>query len=188
MPAPAGLRSGKYDWRVSIALSDVIAWSKSHQGKKLIRFTAASAITTSVSLTTILVVYGFHIIPGIIGATLFGNIVAIMPSYYLTRAWAWGKRGKSHWRKEVLPYWLMSFAGIGFSLLGATWVKTIVHTHDLDHLLNTILVAGMNLVSFAVFWVLKILVFNRIFHTSPLVEMDEHLRAEEARQGAPETA
>jgi putative flippase GtrA len=173
---------------VSIALSDVVAWSKSHEGKKLIRFTAASSITTAVSLSTILVVYGFHIISGILSATLFGNVVAILPSYYLTRAWAWGKRGKSHWRKEVLPYWLMSFAGIAFSLLGATWVKSIVHSHDLDHSVNTLLVAGMNLASFAVFWVLKILLFNRIFHTHPLVEIDEHLREEEEKQGAAKPA
>ncbi len=173
---------------MSIALSDVVAWSKTHQGRKLVRFTAASAITTAVSLSTILIVYGFHIISGIIGATLFGNFVAILPSYYLTRAWAWGKRGKSHWRKEVLPYWLMSFAGIAFSLLGATWVKYFVHSHDLDHSVNTMLVAGMNLVSFAVFWVLKILLFNKIFHTHPLADIDEHLRGEEARQGATEPA
>jgi putative flippase GtrA len=172
---------------VSIALSDVVAWSKSHEGKKLIRFTAASGITTAVSLSTILIVYGFHIIPGILSATLFGNVVAILPSYYLTRVWAWGKRGKSHWRKEVLPYWMMSFAGIAFSLLGATWVKGIVHSHDLDHTVNTLLVAGMNLVSFAVFWVLKIFLFNRIFHTHPLVELDEHLREEE-KQGAAKPA
>jgi putative flippase GtrA len=173
---------------VSIALSDVVAWSKSHEGKKLIRFTAASGITTAVSLSTILVVYGFHIISGILSATLFGNVVAILPSYYLTRAWAWGKRGRSHWRKEVLPYWLMSFAGIAFSLLGATWVKSIVHSHDLDHSIDTLLVAGMNLASFAVFWVLKILLFNRIFHTHPLVEIDEHLREEEEKQGAAKPA
>ena len=173
---------------MSIAVSDLVAWSKSHEGKKLIRFTAASGITTAVSLSTILLVYGFHIISGIYTATLFGNVVAIVPSYYLTRMWAWGKRGRSHWRKEVLPYWLMSFAGIAFSLLGATWVKGIVHTYDLDHSVDTLLVAGMNLASFAVFWVLKILLFNRIFHTHPLDELDEHLREEEEMQGAAEPA
>jgi len=171
-----------------MTLSDVVAWSKSHEGKKLLRFTAASGITTCVSLSTILVVYGFHIISGIISATLFGNIVAILPSYFLTRMWAWGKRGRSHWRKEVVPYWLMSFAGIAFSLLGATWVKTFVHSHDLDHFINTLLVAGMNLVSFALFWVLKVLLFNRIFHTHPLVDLDEHLRDEEERADASELA
>ncbi len=173
---------------MSIAVSDIVAWSKSHQGRKLIRFTAASGITTMVSLSTILTVYGFHIISGILSATLFGNVVAIVPSYYLTRMWAWGKRGRSHWRKEVLPYWLMSFAGIGFSLIGASWVKSFVHSHDLDHTVNTLLVGGMNLVSFGVFWVLKILLFNRIFHTHPLEELEEHLREEEAHQGATELA
>jgi putative flippase GtrA len=170
------------------SLSDVIAWSKTHQGKKLLRYTMSSVITTLISFATIVIVYGFHIISGIIAATLFGNIVAIAPSYYLARAWAWGKRGRSHIRKEVLPYWLMSFAGIAFSLLGAEWVKRIVHEHHLHHLTSTLLVAVMNLVSFAVFWVLKVLLFNKIFHSSELVEIDERLKVEEAKQGAAEPA
>lgn len=160
-------------------IDDLLAWSKTHQGKKLIRFTLSSVITTLVSLSTILIVYGFHLISGIIGATLFGNVVAIAPSYYLNRAWAWGKRGKSHFRNEVVPYWTMSFLGIGFSLLGAEWVKHVIHSHHFNHLVNTVLVAGMNLLSFAVFWVLKILLFNRIFHTDPLHDIEEHLVAEE---------
>jgi putative flippase GtrA len=151
----------------------------SHEGKKLIRYTLSSVITTGVSLTAILIVYGFHIIDGIIGATLFGNIIAIIPSYYLNRAWAWGKRGKSHFRNEVIPYWTMSFLGIAFSLVGATYVKHLVHTHHWDHLFNTALVAGVNLLSFAIFWILKILVFNKIFHTDKLHDIEEHLKAEE---------
>lgn len=163
-------------------IDDLRAWSKTHNGKKLIRFTLSSVITTGVSLSTILIVYGFHIISGVIGATLFGNVVAIVPSYYLNRAWAWGKRGKSHFRNEVIPYWSMSFLGIAFSLLGATFVKHLVHTHHWDHLVNTILVAGVNLLSFAIFWVLKILLFNRIFHTDRLHDIEEHLIAEEHLQ------
>jgi putative flippase GtrA len=170
------------------SLSDVIAWSKTHQGKKLIRYTLSSVITTAISFTTIVIVYGFHLITGIIAATLVGNIVAVVPSYYLSRAWAWGKRGRSHWLKEVVPYWAMSFAGIAFSLLGATYVKHVVHEHHLHHLMSTLLVALMNLASFAVFWVLKVLLFNKIFHTNRLDAMDEHLKEEEEKQGASEPA
>jgi putative flippase GtrA len=161
------------------SFSDLRAWSGTHQGRKLIRYTLSSVITTGVSLTTILIVYGFHIINGVIGATLFGNVVAVVPSYYLNRAWAWGKRGKSHFRREVVPYWSMAFLGIAFSLLGAAWVKHLVHTHKWDHLINTGLVAGVNLLCFAVFWILKMLVFNRIFHIDKLHDIDEHLAAEE---------
>ncbi|MBU6496301.1 MAG: GtrA family protein [Acidobacteria bacterium] len=157
-------------------------WSRSHSGKKLIRFTAASAITTAVSNGTILLSYGLHVIDGIFTATLVGNLVAILPSYYLTRAWAWGKRGRSHWRREVIPYWSLSLIGIAFAMLGAAWVKEYIHDHHYQHVVNTLLVTGMNLVSFAIFWVLKILLFNRIFHTHTLEAIDEHLSEEEAER------
>jgi len=160
-------------------IASLRAWSNTHNGKKLIRFTLSSVVTTGVSLSAILITYGFHIIHGVITATLFGNVVAIVPSYYLNRMWAWGKRGKSHFRNEVIPYWSMSFLGIAFSLVGATWVKHLVHSHNFNHLINTGLVAGVNLLSFAIFWILKMLLFNRIFHTDRLHDIDEHLTAEE---------
>ncbi len=164
---------------VSRRMSDLLAWSKSHEGKKIIRYTLSSVITTGVSLAAILITYGFKIIPGIIEATLFGNVVAVIPSYYLNRAWAWGKRGKSHFRNEVIPYWGMAILGIAFSLVGATYTKHLVHTHHWAHLANTALVGGVNVLSFAIFWVLKMLVFNRIFHTDRLRDIDAHLVAEE---------
>ncbi len=175
------------------SLSDVIAWSKTHQGRKLIRYTLSSVITTAISFSTIVIVYGFHIISGIIAATLFGNLVAVIPSYYLSRAWAWGKRGRSHWLKEVVPYWSMSLAGIAFSMLGAAYVKYLVHEHHFHHLASTALVACMNLASFAVFWVLKVLLFNKIFHTNKLEDIEEHLKEEEEeeeeeKQGVPKSA
>jgi putative flippase GtrA len=160
-------------------LREVVAWSKTHQGKKLIRFTLSSVITTGVSAAAILVVYGDHIITGIIGATLFGNLLATIPSYYLSRAWAWGKRGRSHVRKEVLPYLMMSFAGIAFSLFGAIYTKHLVHTHHWSHFTDTLVVEGVNVLSFAIFWVLKILLFNKIFHTDNLHAIEVHLEEEE---------
>ncbi len=64
--------------------------------------------------------YRTPIIPGVIWATLSGNLVAVIPSYYWNRAWAWGKRGRSHFRNEIVPYWSMAFLGIAFSQLGAS--------------------------------------------------------------------
>ena len=158
---------------------ELLAWSKTHEGKKLIRFGLSSVITTSVSFLGIVVSYGFHIIHGVIGATLFGNLLAVLPAYYLSRTWAWGKRGKSHIRKEVLPYLSISGLGISFSMIGASFVKHLVRTHSWHHMVNTLLVAGVNLLSFGIFWVLKIVIFNKIFHTNKLRDIDEHLIVEE---------
>ena len=163
-----------------------MAWSKTHQGKKLIRYTASSVITTGVSFGAIVFFYGLKIIPGVIWATLVGNVIATVPSYHLNRLWAWGKRGKSAFRKEIVPYWSLAFAGIAFSQIGAFSARAVVRAHHWSHLANTGLVAGINLVCFAIFWVLKLLVFNRIFHFDKLKVIDEELVAEEL-SAIPET-
>ena len=161
-------------------IAALIAWSKTHEGKKLIRFTSVSAISTVVSFSTISIVYGTKLVHGEITSTVIGNMVATIPSYYLNRTWTWGKKGRSHFRSEIVPFWSMAFLGTIFSILGATFAKHIVETHQWHHLINTGVVAFANLMSFGVFWILKLKVFNRIFHVDDLAEIDEHLITEEA--------
>lgn len=160
-------------------------WSHTHKGRKLIRFTSVSAVTTCVSFGSISILYGFRIIHGVMWATLAGNLIATLPSYYLNRTWTWGKHGRSHLTKEILPFWGMSGVGIAFSMVGAAWARHEVHSHHWSHLTNTGLVAVTNLVSFGIFWVLKLMVFNRIFRVHTLEEMDEHLTEEESRVPRP---
>ncbi|MHB1209393.1 MAG: GtrA family protein [Acidimicrobiales bacterium] len=156
------------------------AWTKGHQGRKLIRFTAVSVVSTVVSVVVIAFVYGLKIIKGEVEATLVGNIIGAIPSYTLNRRWTWGKTGPSHVRKELLPFWTMAVLGIGFSMVGASYAKDFVHSHHWSHLLNTGIVDAANLVSFAVFWVLKLVVFNRIFHVNEETEIEAHLVDEES--------
>jgi putative flippase GtrA len=156
-----------------------MAWSKTRQGKKLIRYTASSVITTGVSFGCIVIFYGLRIIPGVIWSTLAGNVIATLPSYHLNRLWAWGKRGPSAFKKEIVPYWSLAFAGIAFSQIGAFTARDVVRSHSWSHLENTALVSFTNLLCFAIFWVLKLLVFNKIFHFDKLKVIDEELVAEE---------
>lgn len=145
----------------------------------MIRFTSVSVVSTVVSIAVISIVYGFKIIKGEVEATLFGNLVAAFPSYRLNRRWTWGKSGRSHLVKEVLPFAAMTAMGIGVSLLGASYARHLVHSHHWNHLLNTGIVVGANLTSFAIFWVLKLIVFNRIFRVDEVAEIDEQLHLEE---------
>jgi hypothetical protein len=154
-------------------LRSLIEWSQTREGKKLTRYLFGSVWTTAVSLIWIAFFYGLKIIPGVIWATLSGNLVVVIPSYYWNRALAWGKRGRSHFRNEIVPYWTMALLGISFSELGAFWARGIVHSHNWSHLVNTGLVAGVNLLCFAIFFVLKLMVFNKIFHVAHHVETAE---------------
>ena len=161
-------------------LRSLLVWSKTHEGKKVIRFTLVSAVSTATSFASIALLYGLKIIPGVLWATMVGNLIASLPAYQLNRRWTWGKRGKSHFRKEILPFWTMTVLGIAVSQLGALWARSEVRSHHWAHLTNTALVSFTNLACFALFWVLKMMVFNRIFRVHPIEEIDEHLTAEEA--------
>jgi putative flippase GtrA len=149
-------------------IGNVTAWTKTDQGRRLFRYTLVSVASTTTSIVVIAIVYGFRIIPGEVEATIFGNLVATIPSYHLNRKWTWGKSGRSHIRKEVLPFWAIAILGIVFSIVGASYAHHLVYSHHLSHLLNTVIVEGANFVSFAVFWVLKLMIFNRIFKVEVL--------------------
>jgi putative flippase GtrA len=142
-----------------------------------------SASSTIVSFLALSALYGLNIIPSVIWSTLVGNLIASVPAYQLNRRWTWGKRGRSHVRREILPFWALTFLGIGVSQLGALWARHEVRTHHWSHLLNTGLVVFTNLASFAIFWVLKLMVFNRIFRVDTIEEIEENLDAEEATGG-----
>jgi putative flippase GtrA len=160
-------------------VTKAIAWSKTHEGKKLIRFTSVSLIATTTSQLGILLFYGVFHIWGVVGSTIAANLVATVPSYYLNRSWTWGKKGRSHVLKEIVPFWTMSVLGIAVSYFGARLAKHIVNAYNFPHAVDTLIVMLANFLSFGIFWVLKLMLFNRIFHVSELEEVEEHLEHEE---------
>jgi putative flippase GtrA len=155
------------------------AWLHTHEGRKLFRYTMVSVISTVVSLVVISLVYGVLKLWTEVPSTIFGNAVATFPSYWLNRQWAWGKSGRSHFMKEVVPFWVMAALGIAVSIVGASLARRVGHHFHLGHLEQTVLVLGANVASFAVFWVIKLLIFNHLFKVQ-LEEFDEHLTTEEA--------
>src|ERR1700734_3586048 len=107
-----------------------------------------SVISTAVSTIVIVLVYGVAKLWTEVPSTIFGNFVATFPSYWLNRKWAWGKNGRSHFMKEVVPFWVMAAAGIAFSIVGASIARHISVTPSLGHLESTALVLFANVMSF----------------------------------------
>jgi putative flippase GtrA len=147
------------------------------EAKQLFRYTMVSVVSTVVSFGTLALVFGVFHVWGEIGSTVFANVVATVPSYYLNRSWVWQKHGRSHLMKEIAPFWVMSAIGIVVSIGGAAIAKHLGTEHHLGHFEQTLLVLFANVMSFALFWVLKFLVFNRLFKVHPLEELDELVEA-----------
>ena len=166
-------------------LGGLYAWLHTHEGKKIFRYTMVSVISTTISLIVIVIVYGVLHLWGEVVSTVFGNSIASFPSYWLNRKWAWGKHGRSHFMKEVVPFWVMAAAGIAFSIVGASIARHISVKYSLTHLETTVVVLVANVMSFAIFWVLKLVAFNKLFHHQiELEEFDEHLVHEEEEESA----
>jgi hypothetical protein len=79
--------------------------------------------------------------------------------------------------KEIVPFWAMSGIGIVVSIFGAAIARHLGIEHHLGHIQQTVVVLFANVMSFAIFWVLKFLVFNRLFKVHPLEELDELVEA-----------
>jgi putative flippase GtrA len=154
-------------------------WQKrdTPEAKQLFRYLAVSAVSTAVAFGVLALVFGVLHLFNEIGSTVFANVVATVPNYYLNRAWVWGKSGRSHLMKEIVPFWAMSALGIGVSIIGAAVARHIGIEHHLSHFAQTLVVLAANVVSFGIFWFLKYLVFNRLFKVHPLEELDELVEA-----------
>jgi putative flippase GtrA len=162
-----------------LPLRVVHLWKKrdTPEALQLFRYTAVSVISTAVSFGVLAIVFGALHLFGEIGSTVFANLTATVPSYYLNRKWVWKKGGRSHLMKEIVPFWTMSAIGIVVSIGGAAVARHLGIEHHLSHLQQTGLVLFANVFSFGLFWILKYMLFNRLFHVHPLEELDELVEA-----------
>jgi putative flippase GtrA len=154
-------------------------WQKrdTPEAKQLFRYAMVSAISTVVSFGILALIFGVLHLWGEIVSTVVANVSATIPSYYLNRKWVWGKGGRSHLMKEIVPFWCMATISITVSIGGAAVARHIGIQHQLSHFDQTLLVLAANITSFGLFWILKYLLFNRLFHVHPLEELDELVEA-----------
>jgi putative flippase GtrA len=89
-------------------------------------------------------------------ANICGVAISAVPAYYMNRAWVWGKRGKSHWKKEVLPFWVFTGSGLVLSTLAISYAD--------EHTTNKFVILFVQLFAFGVLWVIRFFVLDKLFH------------------------
>jgi putative flippase GtrA len=131
--------------------------------QRLLRFTLVSVISTCVSLGLVSLVYGVLRLWSEVPSVLFANMSAGVVSYNLNRRLVWGKRGRSHVFREVIPFFTMTLTGLALSTAAAGVAHHLAVSHHLRHLERTALVAGANLGGWGALWLGKFAFFNRLF-------------------------
>ncbi len=130
-------------------------------GQKLFRYSMTSVVAVLVSNACILFFVGV-LNMGVILASTLSTTIATIPSYHLNRKWAWGKDGKSHLWREVLPFWALALLGWAFSTVAVALADGFAKHHDLTHAARTLLIGAVYFSAFGVLWVGKFVIFNRL--------------------------
>jgi putative flippase GtrA len=148
----------------------------------MVRYTMVSVISVIVAQVILFVSFGLmH--PVLHWTAKTCNIVAVtisgLPSYYLNRKWAWGKSGRSHFWREVAPFWTLAFIGLAFSTWAVDFAKSNVHG---SHLKVAFLVNAASSGAFGVLWVGKFILFNKVMFVHHPEKLPEAL---DGRTGIP---
>lgn len=145
---------------MDLSPSALKARARTPGGRKLIKYTAVSGVSVIVYELLLFITVGL-LKWDEIWANVFSVSVSAIPSYYLNRKWAWGKRGRSHLMKEVVPFWGMALLGLVFSTLTTAVAKDWADGVTESHLLRTFIVMIGGLGAFGILWVAKFFVLNK---------------------------
>lgn len=133
---------------------------------KWIRYGTVSVIATSLSMITLAILVST-------GATTAGwanviaTCVAIGPSFELNRRWVWGHDGPRSWHKQVLPFAVLTFTGLGLSTLAVHVTNGWALHAGLGTGARTLAVEAANLAAFGSVWLLQFFVLDRILFHRP---------------------
>lgn len=135
-------------------LTESIGRIRSEHGAKLLRFGAVSAFNVIFGQVML---YGSQVILGWepVWANVFAVSIGTVPAYVLSRYWVWEKRGKSHFWREVFPFWALTIIGFVLSTAAVWFVDTNWEPSPL-------VINLTNLTAFGVVWVAKFLVLDRV--------------------------
>jgi putative flippase GtrA len=139
----------------------LVTWARAPEGKKLVRYSMVSVVSVVVYETLLFITVGL-LHWRATSANIFAVCVSAIPSYYLNRAWTWGKTGRSHLMKEIVPFWGMALLGLVFSTFTVDFAKDVADDITSVHLVQTGIVMFAGLFAFGVLWVAKFVVLNKV--------------------------
>ncbi len=146
---------------MELSRAGLASWARAPEGKKLVRYSMVSVVSVAVYELLLFVTIGL-LHWAATTANIFAVCVSAIPSYCLNRAWTWGKTGRSHLMKEIVPFWAMALLGLIFSTIVVDFAKDVSDNVTSVHLVQTLIVMFAGLAAFGVLWIAKFVLLNRV--------------------------
>lgn len=129
--------------------------------RKLLRYSAASIVNVAIGEAILAIAFGvFHWSAR--SASVLAAVLAAFPAYWLARRWVWGRSGRSHLVKEVIPFWMLALVGLGLTTWAAGVGEAVGVDIGADRLGQTVIVMASVLGASGAFWVVRFVLLNRI--------------------------
>ncbi len=152
-----------------------MALARTQLGGRLLRYSAVSITSLALS-EALLVSFNGGLGWGAVKSSTVATGLATIPAYFLTRQWVWNRSGRSHLRKEVLPFWVIAIVGWLFATLAVKFAEDRTKESHVHGASSVVIVAAAYVFAYGVLWVGKFALFNKVLFVGPRGD---------ARQGGP---
>ena len=127
---------------------------------RLVRCASVSVFTTVLS-NAVLVVLAGPVGMAAAWANLIANAAGTGPSYALNRRWVWRHDGSDLWR-QVIPFWVLSFAGLALSTLTVSLTAAWADAAGLSGPGRSLSLVIANVSAFGILWVAQFLLLDKV--------------------------
>jgi putative flippase GtrA len=131
---------------------------------RLSRYTVGSLICFLISETVFIATFGSHLL-GARTASVVASIAGIIPGYLLNRTWTWGRRHRSDFWREIVPYWAIAFSGALFAALATGAANAAVMSEP--RATRTVINALVYMATYGVLFVGKYAIFQKWLFAPP---------------------
>ena len=127
--------------------------------RRLLRYCGTSAVGVVLGQTILRVCYDLLDWSGLV-SNLVAFVIANIPVYFLYQGWVWDRSGPTRWGRVVLPFWLVSLAGLALSSLAVGLVDAATD--------NGWYITAASVGAFGTVWLVKYAVCDRYLFGAPL--------------------
>jgi len=127
-------------------------------GTKITRYALGSVVAASVSAVVFGILYVLHV--GTTACSISAFVAGAIPNWILNRRWAWRRRGRPEFGREVIGYALTSIVSLLLTSLSTAWTNAHVRGIPAHHGFRVILVTASYLAVFAVLFVVKFALYE----------------------------
>ena len=133
-----------------------------YQLRKKLRYVYVSLLTAPIGQTLLFLFYEVGELNPIL-SNFLAVTIATTPNYLLNRFWVWRRKSTGTIQNEILPYWMIAFAGLGISTLLVYLADSIWETWLAINLANAM---GYTLLWGAKYFILEKYVFKESSNAS----------------------